>query len=56
MLNTDLRRWIVTALVVLAIVALVAWARNGPGVGGREPDPPQSVALIRGVTTVAPAS
>ena len=31
MLDTDLRRWIVTALVVLAIVALVAWARNGPG-------------------------
>ena len=32
-------------IVALAIVALLAWARNDPGVGGRQPDPPTSMAV-----------
>jgi hypothetical protein len=35
-------RWTVALIAALAIVALLAWARNDPGVGGRFPDPPQS--------------
>jgi hypothetical protein len=32
-------RWLIAAVAALAIVALLAWARNDPGVGGRVPDP-----------------
>ena len=46
MLNTDVRRSIVAAIVVLAIVALIAWARNDPGVGGRIPDPEDAAAAL----------
>jgi len=28
-------RWIIAGVAVLALVAMLAWARNGPGVGGR---------------------
>ena len=45
MLNTDVRRGLLAAVVVIAIIALLAWARNDPGVGGREPDPPQSTEV-----------
>jgi hypothetical protein len=45
-------RWTLVAIVVLAIVGLVAWARNDPGVGDREPDPPSSTVLT---TTGDPA-
>jgi hypothetical protein len=34
------------AIVVAAIVALLAWARNDPGVGDRDPDPPQSTEIV----------
>ena len=34
------RRFIVIAIAALGIIALVAFARNDPGVGGRDPDPP----------------
>jgi len=30
-------RWVIAVIVVLGIVALLAWRRNGPGVGGRFP-------------------
>ena len=43
------RRFIVIAITALGIIALVAFARNDPGVGGRDPDPPTS-------TTPAPPS
>jgi hypothetical protein len=36
----EARRWIVIAIAVLGIIALVGIARNDPGVGGRQPDPP----------------
>jgi hypothetical protein len=35
----SLRHWIVALIVVLGIVALLGYARNEPGVGGRVPDP-----------------
>jgi hypothetical protein len=35
-------RWVLGAIVVVAIVALLAWARNDPGVDDRQPDPPSS--------------
>ena len=31
-------RWVIAVLVALCIVALIAWRRNEPGVGGRFPD------------------
>ena len=48
-------RWLLAAAVVLALVALLAWARNDPGVGGRVPDPEDAgaaVVAIRGGTDV----
>ena len=39
MLHTTTGRWFVGVIVALAIVALLAWARNDPGVDGRAPDP-----------------
>jgi hypothetical protein len=35
-------RWLVGTIAALAVIALLAWARNDPGVGGRQPDPPTS--------------
>jgi hypothetical protein len=37
--RTTATRWLIAAVAALAIVALLAWARNDPGVGGRVPDP-----------------
>jgi hypothetical protein len=39
MARTTATRWLIAALVVLALVGLLAYARNDPGVGGRVPDP-----------------
>ena len=36
---TNAVRWVIVALAALGIVALLAYARNDPGVGGRFPDP-----------------
>jgi hypothetical protein len=55
-LDTNLGRWVIAAIAVLAIVALLAWARNDPGVGGREPDPPQSTAVVSDAETVPPTT
>lgn len=38
-MRNDSTRWVVAALAAVGIVALLAWARNDPGVGGRVPDP-----------------
>jgi hypothetical protein len=54
MFDTDLRRWIVAAIAVFGVVALLAWARNDPGVGGREPDPPQDTEVVADEDAVAP--
>jgi hypothetical protein len=45
-------RWTVGLLAALAIVALLAWARNGPGVGGRFPDPPQSGGRVEAALSI----
>ena len=45
-------RWLLVAALVLAIVALVAWARNDPGVGGRVPDPEDAAVVAEGGTHV----
>ena len=39
-------RWVIGAIVALCIVALVAWARNDPGVDDRDPDPPTSNVIV----------
>jgi hypothetical protein len=39
MRTTDVRRWLIALLATLGVVALLAYARNDPGVGGRFPDP-----------------
>jgi hypothetical protein len=31
-------RWVIAVVVVLGVVALLAWRRNSPGVGDRFPD------------------
>ena len=41
-------RWLLAAVVALAIVALLAWARNDPGVGGRIPDPEDAAVVAPG--------
>jgi hypothetical protein len=45
-------RWLLAAVVVLAVVALLAWARNDPGVGGRIPDPEDAAVVTGGVSHV----
>ena len=37
--TTDVPRWLIALLAALGLVALLAFARNDPGVGGRYPDP-----------------
>ena len=39
-------RWIVAALVVLAVVLLLAYARRNPGFDERVPDPEDAVASL----------
>jgi hypothetical protein len=55
MLDTTAGRWLVGAIVVLAVIALLAWARNDPGVGGRQPDPP-TVVVVPVPATDAPTT
>lgn len=44
--DTGVVRWLVVALVVVAIVCLLAYRRNEPGVGGRVPDPEDAAAVV----------
>jgi hypothetical protein len=37
--TTNVVRWLIAALAALGVVALLAYVRNDPGVGGRFPDP-----------------
>ena len=46
MLDNQLRRWIVGAIAVFGVVALLAWARNDPGVADREADPEDVVVVV----------
>ena len=54
MLEATGLRWVFAVLVVAAIVALLAWARNDPGVDDREPDPPQGTEVVSDGDTVPP--
>jgi hypothetical protein len=56
MLETKWARWVISAIVVVAIVALLAWARNDPGVGGRTPDPEDASAASVDADRVSPKS
>ena len=50
-------RWVLVAIVVVAIVALLAWARNDAGVDDRQPDPPSSTVVAADVpVSVAPTT
>jgi hypothetical protein len=44
--RTSVARWVIAALAALAVVALLAYARNDPGVGGRIPDPEDASAVV----------
>ena len=46
MLVRDLTRLLVATVVALAIVALLAWARNDAGVDDRVPDPEDAAATV----------
>ena len=46
MLDTTWGRWTIAVIAAVAIVALLAWARNEPGVGGRVPDPETAVTPV----------
>jgi hypothetical protein len=39
-------RWIVIVVVVMALVCLLAYRRNDPGVGGRTPDPEDAASAV----------
>jgi hypothetical protein len=39
-------RWVIAAVVVLAIVGLIAYARGEPGAFGRSPDPEHASAAV----------
>jgi hypothetical protein len=41
-------RWLVAVLAALAILALLAYQRNDPGVGGRVPDPEDAMVALMG--------
>jgi hypothetical protein len=42
----DGSRWVVMGLATAALVALLAWARNDAGVGGRFPDPEDVTVVV----------
>ena len=54
MLERPELRWLLGFIVAACIIALLAWARNDPGVGGREPDPPQTTTVITDSDTIPP--
>jgi hypothetical protein len=39
-------RWVIAAVVVIAIVALLAWARHDAGVDDRVPDPEDAAPAL----------
>ena len=54
MMQSTALRWLFGAIVVAAIVALLAWARNDAGIDDRDPDPPQSTDVVSEGDTVPP--
>ena len=53
-MQTPALRWLFGLIVAAAIVALLAWARNDPGVDDRDPDPPHATEVVTGGATVPP--
>jgi hypothetical protein len=49
-------RWLIGLIAAVGVIALLAWARNDPGVGGRQPDPPTSTVVIKVVPVPRPPS
>ena len=47
-------RWIVIAIVALAIVLFIAWARRNPPFDDRVPDPEDSAAALVVITDRGP--
>ena len=39
-------RWVLATIVALAIVALLAWARNDAGIDDRIPDPEDAAGVV----------
>ena len=57
MMQTTALRVALAAIAVAAIVALLAWARNDPGVDDRDPDPPHSTEAVGdGGTVLSPGT
>ena len=54
MLESTPGRWLIGLIATVAIIALLAWARNDPGVDGREPDPPTSTVVVAVVPVPQP--
>ncbi len=52
MMQSTALRWLFGAIVVAAIVALLAWARNDEGIDDRDPDPPVSTEVVADQDTV----
>jgi hypothetical protein len=46
MLEMTWARWVIAAMVAAGIVALLAWARNDPGIDDRVPDPEDALAVV----------
>jgi hypothetical protein len=38
--------WVIGAIIVLWIIALLAWARNDAGIDDRVPDPEDAIAVV----------
>jgi hypothetical protein len=44
--ESDTPRWIIAAIVLIAIIALLAYARRNPPFDDRVPDPEDAVTLV----------
>ena len=44
--DATITRWLIALMVALAIVLLVAYARNDAGVDGRAPDPEDVTVVL----------
>ena len=55
--ETDTSRWVIGSVVALAVVALLAWARNDPGIDDRDGDPEDVTEVVTdGDTILAPGT
>ena len=52
--GTDTSRWVIGSIVALAVVALLAWARNDPGIDDRDGDPEDVTEVVTDGETVPP--